>query len=174
SDEPTVLVGLPAGRSYESPEMLVVVSPTTRRMLIELALGRGYYILDHRTARCIFPPPPSTTIDRASDLLALTSALGYLRAVKAPVAPEAQRLADQIRGLVAELVALQNDDGGWPWVPVTPRPDQPPNQAGPPRPLSSARVAWALSAADSLGFLPDQGTLPRSDAFLPPALPSPP
>ena len=29
---------------------------------------------------------------------------------------EAERLTGRIRGLVAGLVALQNDDGGWPWV----------------------------------------------------------
>ena len=40
SDDATVFVGLPAGRSYENPEMLVVVSPTLQRMLIELAVGR--------------------------------------------------------------------------------------------------------------------------------------
>ena len=45
SDDATVFVGLPAGRTYESPEMLIVVSPTLRRMLIELALGQDYTIL---------------------------------------------------------------------------------------------------------------------------------
>ena len=39
SDSTTVFVGLPAGRTYESPEMLITVSPTLERMLIELALG---------------------------------------------------------------------------------------------------------------------------------------
>ena len=43
--------------------------------------------------------------DRASDLLAATSALGYLRRVGGADAPEAERLTDRIRGLVAELVA---------------------------------------------------------------------
>ena len=44
---------------------------------------------------CIFPPPPNTTADRASDLLAATSALAYLRATRAAsAAPEAARLTD--------------------------------------------------------------------------------
>ena len=55
--------------------MLVVVSPTLRRLLIELAVGRTSYPLERPRASCIFPPPPSTTADRASDLLAATSAL---------------------------------------------------------------------------------------------------
>ncbi len=40
SESTTVFVGLPAGRSYESPEMMIVLSPTLERMLIELALGQ--------------------------------------------------------------------------------------------------------------------------------------
>ena len=41
----TVFVGLPAGRTYESPDMLIVVSPTLKRMLIELALGEDAFPL---------------------------------------------------------------------------------------------------------------------------------
>ncbi len=40
TDSSTVFVGLPAGRTYDNPEMLIVLSPTLERMLIELALGR--------------------------------------------------------------------------------------------------------------------------------------
>ena len=38
---------------------------------------------------CCTPPPPNTTADRAADLLAATSALGYLREARATAAPEA-------------------------------------------------------------------------------------
>ena len=82
SDDATVFVGLPPGRAYESPEMLVVVSPTLRRMLIELALGQDAYPLDAPRADLHLPVPPDTTADRAGDLLAATSALAYLRAVR--------------------------------------------------------------------------------------------
>ena len=58
SDGTAVFVGLPKGRTYESPEMLIVISPTLERMLIELALGRDFWILlgggsfpDHAAAR---------------------------------------------------------------------------------------------------------------------------
>ena len=41
----TIFVGLPPGRAYESPEMLLVLSPALRRMVIELALGQDAYLL---------------------------------------------------------------------------------------------------------------------------------
>ncbi len=50
----TVFVGLPAGRSYDSPEMLIVVSPSVKRMLIELALEEDafpLFVRSHLNAR---------------------------------------------------------------------------------------------------------------------------
>ncbi len=44
SESTTIFVGLPAGRTYESPEMLIVLSPTLERMLIELALGEQAFL----------------------------------------------------------------------------------------------------------------------------------
>ncbi len=87
------------------------------------------------------PAAADTTADRACDLLAATSALAYLRAVRATAAPEAERLTDRIRGLVAELIALQNEDGGWPWV-VGARATSKPNARRSDR-MTSARVVWA-------------------------------
>ncbi len=121
SNDATVFVGLPGGRTYENPEMLVVISPTLRRLIVELALGREYYPMkkeDIGLNACIAPPTLNTIADRASDLLATTSALTYLKSSReAAAAPEAQRLTERIQGLVAELIAAQNEDGGWPWVP---------------------------------------------------------
>jgi alpha-2-macroglobulin len=159
-DDTTVFVGLPPGRRYDSPEMLVVVSPTLRRMIVELALGRDAYILDRRLATCILPPPPNTTADRAGDLLAAASALNYLRATRAADAPEAARLVDRIRGLVAELLTLQGEDGGWPWV-AGPEPGKRPGDR-----LTSAQVVTALAAAESLGLLPDAKAADKAAAFL--------
>ena len=115
SNDATVFVGLPTGRTYESPEMRIDVSPTLRRLLIELALGRDFSPLTRNASIC-WPIPPDTIADRASDLIAATSALAYLREARTPDAPEAARLAERIQGLVAELVTNQNDDGGWSWV----------------------------------------------------------
>ena len=71
--------------------MLVVVSPTLRRLLVELAAGPRRLPARRRVrVACIFPPPPNTTADRAGDLLAATSALAYLRDRPGrPAAPEA-------------------------------------------------------------------------------------
>ena len=134
SESTTVFVGLPAGRTYESPEMLIVVSPTPRADAHRAGAGR------RRVSRCCEPSThesqpggsairrPITTADRAADLLAATSALAI--SAQAPAlpaaAPEAQRLTQRIQGLVASIVSAQNQDGGWPWVSgeSTPRPGQ--------------------------------------------------
>jgi len=185
SDDATVFLGLPAGRKYENPEMLVVVSPTLRRLLVELALGRDYYVMSGhidlraggangggisaRFNECIFPPPPDTTADRASDLLAAASALRYLKSTRGgSAAPEAERLTARVRGLVSELTAAQNDDGGWPWVGGS-GPVSPPNPQAKGRPsdrLGSAQVVWALSAVEPLGLLTDPKALEKAAAYL--------
>ena len=165
-DDATVFVELPPGRSYESPEMLIAISPTLRRMLIELALGRDAYVLDHRTATCILPPPPDTIAGRAGDLLAATSALGYLQTTRAADAPEAGRLSDRVRGLVAELITLQNADGGWPWVAGLGTPSNRTKATTSSDRATSARAAWALATAGPLGLLPDNTARDKAAAYL--------
>ncbi|HEX8201838.1 MAG TPA: alpha-2-macroglobulin family protein, partial [Isosphaeraceae bacterium] len=156
-DDATAFVGLPPGRAYEDLEMLVVVAPSLRRMLIELALGRDTYALDRGLAVRL-PVPPETTADRAGDLLAATAALGYLKAAGGAEAPEAVRLTERVRGLVAELIPLQNEDGGWPWVG---------GSGGRPSDRNaSARVAWALAAAEPFGLLADPKALEKAATYL--------
>jgi TolA-binding protein len=167
----TVFVGLPAGRSYESPEMLIVVAPTVKRMLIELALGDDAYPAFHRTHASSLKsigPPPRTTADQAAELLAATQAFHYLRTARATAAPEAERLTRRIQGLCSALIAAQNPDGGWSWV----RCDQG-NRAGQEQSpalaserLTSAAVVWALAAAEPLGLLPDVKVLDLAVAHL--------
>ncbi|WP_422927196.1 MG2 domain-containing protein [Singulisphaera sp. PoT] len=164
SDDATVMVGLPAGRSYESPEMLIVLSPTLKRMLIELALGQEFFPLNARVNTCIFPPPPSTTVDRASDLLAATQALRYLKAAGSAEPSEAHRLTSKIQGLVAELTSIQNDDGGWSWV--IGRKAIGSQSATPSDRITSAHVVWALAAAEHGGLLADVNALERAGAYL--------
>jgi tetratricopeptide (TPR) repeat protein len=170
-DSTTVFVGLPPGRTYESPDMLIALSPTVRRMLIELALGTSVDLLGEpqaakALARCL-PPPTNTTADRAADLLAATSVLGYLRDVRATGAPEARRLTERIQGLVAELVAAQHQDGGWAWVTE----NVPPANANPAPALSSERltsaaVFWALASAERVGLISDPKVLDQAAAHL--------
>jgi tetratricopeptide (TPR) repeat protein len=171
SESATVFVGLPAGRSYESPDMRILLSPTLERLLIELAVGDDVFPLlrgsNAHTSRLIWPPP-NTTADRASDLLAAASALQYLRAARATSAPEAQRLSRRIQGLVAAMVAAQNQDGGWPWVSgdAGPRLGQKQPASPPSDRLASAAVVWALASVEPLGLMTDVKVLDHAVAYL--------
>ena len=56
--------------------MLIVISPTLERMIVELALGRDVSLAELRwPAAGSCRPLPNTMADRAADLLAATSAL---------------------------------------------------------------------------------------------------
>ncbi len=163
SDDRTEIVALPEGRSYENPEMSIVVAPTASRMLIDEALGGG------------FGPPwmtkicrirPVTTLDVAGELIAASSVLGYVNAIGGASVPEASRLSERVRGLGATLTSLQNNaDGGWPWIAA---------KAGEqPRPsdiAASARVVWALAEASNRGLGSDPAVLERGVGFLQGAL----
>ncbi len=163
SDDRTEIVALPEGRSYENPEMSIVVAPTASRMLIDEALGGG------------FGPPwitkicrirPVTTLDVAGELIAASSVLGYVNAIGGATVPEVSRLSERVRGLGATLTSLQNKaDGGWPWIAA---------KAGEqPRPsdiAASARVVWALAEASNRGLGSDPAVLERGVGFLQGAL----
>ena len=161
SDDATAFVGLPSGRSYENAEMRIDLAPTLRRLLIDLALGRDARPLA-ASARICWPVPPDTIADRASDLLATTSALAYLREARGPEAGEASRLSSRIQGLVAELVTSQNDDGGWPWV--APRSEL--GKKAPSDRLASADAAIALQGARGVGLLADPSVVDRAVPYL--------
>ena len=173
SESTTVFVGLPPGRSYENPEMLIVISPSLERSLIEMAVGDDVFAAlrnpAQTAARRICYPPPFTTADRAAELLAATSALQYLRTTKAAgLAPEAQRLSQRIEGLVASIVSSQNEDGGWAWVSreSTPRLGQNAPAAPSSDRLSSAATVWALASAEPLGLLTDVKILDKAVGYL--------
>ncbi|MDR3619857.1 MAG: MG2 domain-containing protein [Paludisphaera borealis] len=167
SDGSAVFVGLPKGRTYEDAEMQIVVSPSLERMIVELALGREYRILRNSLSAKLICSPADTMSDRAADLLAATSALTYLRQTRPDGSPDAQRLVDRIQGLVAELTAAQNDDGGWPWVSpprFAPGGNQPPNAAS--ERFTSASVFWALATAERLGLLADPKVCDKAAGWL--------
>ncbi|HMF35108.1 MAG TPA: MG2 domain-containing protein, partial [Isosphaeraceae bacterium] len=168
SDGTAVFVGLPRGRTYESPEMMIVISPTLERMIVELALGRDFSALSSNANCRILPPPAGTMADRAADLLAATSALSYLRTTRSSGAPDVQRVSERIQGLVAELIAAQNEDGGWPWVNSGLKSTGHPNQraALASDRLASASVLWALALAEQAGLLPDPRVLDKGSAWL--------
>ena len=159
SDDTTAFVSLPPGRPYESPEMLISLAPSPRRMLIELALGQEAYPIALRASRCI-PLPPRTTADHASELLGAAAVLHYLREAGGLAAPEAGRLADRVRSGVADLITSQNEDGGWPWVAADPGKGLASDRS------TSALALWALAEAEKLGLATDTGLLDKASAFL--------
>ena len=167
SNDATAFVALPAGRSYDDLGMQIQLAPTLDRLVVELALGQGYVIYERpaptlRSNRLIWPPIAiDTTADRAADLLAAVSALTYLGDVRSTDAAEATRLRDRARSLIAELVAVQNQDGGWPWV--APRVGQP--RVGSDRRAASA-AAWAIRAADRAGMSVDANVVNRAGDYL--------
>ncbi len=91
SDDATVFVGLPPGRAYENADMLVMLAPSLRRMIVELALNElsvGPIARHDRRLIDVCPILPLTVADRASELIAGSAALQYLRAVKAERRPK--------------------------------------------------------------------------------------
>ena len=151
----TAFVTLPPGRPYERPELVIELAPTAQRMLIELALGR-HDVRPMFQARIFLPL--RTTADRASDLLAASSVLLYLREIGAP--DEGDRLAGRVRDLVAELTAAQRDDGGWSWV-TTANPKEPSDRA------TTALVLWALRGPWKLGgMVTEPQTVDKAVTFL--------
>ena len=139
-------------------------------MLIELTLGdQAYPAIDILSSNSVhrIRPPSDTISDKAADLLAATSTLQYLRGSRAAAAPEAGRLTERIQGLVASLIAAQNEDGGWPWVSGGPLPRPNPNNstAASDR-LTSAAVLWALASAEPLGLVSDVKVLDHAVGYL--------
>src|SRR5208283_1357321 len=157
--------------------------PSLERMIVELALGRHDSNLPASARHTrIMSPASGTMADRAADLLAATSALGYLKSL--PATPErstrfvdthdARRLTERIEGLVSELIAAQNEDGGWPWVScgIPPRAGLSPSAALSSERLTTAAVVWALQSAEPLGLLTDSKAIDRSIAWLTQAISS--
>ena len=108
----------PPGRTYESPEMLIVVSPTLERMLIELALGarRPIRWLDERVRRSSCRSRRHDGRPRrrpARGDLGPGLPAGHAAPRGTPEAAAADR-PDPGAGRRADRA--QNEDGGWPWV----------------------------------------------------------
>lgn len=154
-----VKLGLPAGRTFARPEMVVTLAPTANRLVLEIALGAGNVPDPILYGRCV-PPMFPTVADRASDLLAAVVALDHLRAANLGDAPDAARLRSRALSLVSELVGLQTNDGGWPWIGARAGAGQPSH------PDTTAIAYWALAAAERFGLLPDDGPLQRGEARL--------
>jgi TolA-binding protein len=171
AESTTAFLELAPGRTYENLEMLIALSPTLERMLIELALGNDLSrpvdpLLSNR-ATCLIPPP-ITLSDRAADLLAVTSAINYLHTSRSTAAAEAARLGARARDLASGLIAAQNPDGGWSWVAAEATINADPNNApaNHSNRLTTAAVVWALATAEPLGFVSEPKTLEHGVTYL--------
>ncbi len=172
SESTTAFVGLPAGRSYESPEMLIVLSPTVERLLVELALGDAAYpALREPKPERIAGDLPAAQHDRGSRFRAARGDRGF--AVSAEWTGHRRA-----RGPAAD--ARHTRTGRRPWSPLRTRtadgrgcvappailPGQ--KQAAPAASdrLTSAAVVWALASVEPLGLMTDVKVLDQAVNYL--------
>ncbi|MFM7132566.1 MAG: hypothetical protein ACKO0V_24750 [bacterium] len=165
-DDQTVLIKLPEGRKYESVGMMVSLSPTLERQVLEAALGAELWPMPRDRWSCIMPPPWNTTADRAADLMATSAAIGYLRQIGGANTVDQARLASRVRGLVAELVSRQNDDGGWPLTGQGPVKLANPQNNLTSDPSTSARVLLALAMAKESGVAENADATNKASAYV--------
>ncbi|MCB9853292.1 MAG: outer membrane protein assembly factor BamD [Phycisphaerales bacterium] len=88
--------------------------------------------------------PPRTHADAASSLLSALYTAAYVKGRLTPgeSATEALQLDERANSLIAQLLAAQNDDGGWAWCGKSSSSDL----------WTSSYVAWALGKAQRDGF----------------------
>jgi len=166
------------GGEYHDLRLTVAVGPGMQRWLIEEALERGpRWEFIERSLKGWRATPPRTHADSASALLGCLYAADYLRWQEGNEATrrrgnEGERWArsfaalrmtglggggtadvrllnDRAAGLIAQLLAAQNDDGGWPWCGQgggegNEATRQRGNESDP---WMTAHVAWALGKA---------------------------
>lgn len=144
----TAFLELPK-RTYNYRQLSVLISPSLRRTVIDLAIDPPGVELPWS----IVPPRPSC--GAASELLAVASALDYIKDVQAE-ATDNLLLTRRAQALVSNLTSSQRDDGGWSWCPGNVGSD----------PLVSARTLWALAAARAQGIAVSADTIQKALAFL--------
>lgn len=146
----SVWLELPAGRAYASRSLELFVGPSTRRLLIDEALGQGARFAS------IGPRLPSSAEVHAGDLIGVCAVLESLIASGGAERLVVEALRTRGEGLVAALAAAQGSDGGWPGAGYGRASEAP----------VSARVALALAAAKRAGLQPPDDTVRRAVAQL--------
>ncbi|HUU95311.1 MAG TPA: tetratricopeptide repeat protein, partial [Phycisphaerae bacterium] len=127
------------GGEYHDLRLTVAVGPGMQRWLVEEALERGpRWEFIERSLKGWKATPPRTHADSASALLGCLYAADYLRAQGGGEdTADVRLLNDRAAGLIAQLLAAQNDDGGWPWC----------GKGSGSDPWMTSHVAWALGKA---------------------------
>lgn len=154
------LPAAPPGGSYHSRRLTIAVGPSMPRWIIDEALESGprWESIDAKLS-CLRVIAPRTTADTASTLVGALYAWNYARSRDHddPSSVDVPLLRERIAGLVAQLVATQQQDGGWPWS----------GGAGKPSNLwTSSQVAWALGRAKRDGATVGDDVCNRLAAYL--------
>jgi tetratricopeptide (TPR) repeat protein len=110
----TFFLELPAGRSFRSRQLDVVVSPSTQRFLLDEALERNPI---HRRYEDASGLHELTQADVASELFGVCGVLELARTRPTAAEPaDVEALRARASSLLARLIATQQQDGGWPWA----------------------------------------------------------
>ncbi|MBX3394228.1 MAG: tetratricopeptide repeat protein [Phycisphaerae bacterium] len=147
--------------AYHDMRLVVAVGSSMQRWLVEEALEMGgrWNRIDVGMKRWRVTPP-RTHADTASVLLGTLYAGDYLASNAAAQDPRLTSdrvlLDERVAGLIAQLLASQNDDGGWPWC----------GSVGESNPWVSAAVAWSLGKAKYNGYAPATDAVARLSAYL--------
>ncbi|QDT12981.1 tetratricopeptide repeat protein [Planctomycetes bacterium K23_9] len=101
---------------------------------------------------------PSATERSISDLLGGLELLQMIGDARDANTPEAQAVAGKITAGVTQLIASQNDKGGWSWNGFS--------EASDPNPYLSSRAMWAIAAARQGGFTVPAESWEKGKAYL--------
>lgn len=163
-DTDFVEIELPPGANNDAAhnlELTIAVGSSMQRWLIEEALesgGRWHAIDESLSALRVMPP--RTHADTAAVLLGALYAADYINsnaaAQDAHASADAALLDERIAGLTGQLLAAQNDDGGWPWS----------GSGGESDPWTTSSVAWAIGKSKYNGHSTSDGAVSRLKAYL--------
>ncbi|QEG41940.1 tetratricopeptide repeat protein [Roseimaritima ulvae] len=137
-----------AGASME-----IVIGASVNRALLDSVLGDDSLPL----LRCGLPT--ARPLERSiSDTLGGIALLQMIGGARNSDAPQRQAVAGRISVAVTQMIASQNQHGGWAWsgAPQTDSSD----------PYLSSRIMWALSQARSAGFAVSQEAFDKGKAYL--------
>lgn len=139
-----------SARDVHDRQMTIAIGSDVQHWLVDEALWAGprWYGIE-RAYRDWRIAPPRTHADAASSLLAAVYTAGYVKGRLSPgeSTTEALQLDERANSLIAQLLAAQNDDGGWSWCGKSRESDL----------FTSAYVAWALGKAHEDGYaVPDE------------------
>lgn len=134
-----------AAEDVHDRQVSIAIGADVQHWLVDEALWTGPRWLGiERAYQSWRIAPPRTHADAASSLLAALYTSGYVkgRLTSGESTTEALQLDERANSLIAQLLAAQNDDGGWAWSGKSSSSDL----------WTSSYVAWALGKAHRDGF----------------------